>query len=59
MCIRDRFLPERIPLLRRQPLRERGQIVALDGKTGKVVWSFQTFRHDICDYDLIGHPLLV
>lgn len=34
-------------------------IVALDGKTGKVVWSFQTIRHDIFDYDLIGHPLLV
>lgn len=34
-------------------------IVALDGATGKVVWSFQTVRHDLFDYDLVGHPLLV
>ena len=34
-------------------------IVALDGATGAVAWSFQTIRHDIFDYDLVGHPLLV
>ena len=34
-------------------------IVALDGATGEVVWSFQTVRHDLFDYDLVGHPLLV
>ncbi len=34
-------------------------IVALDGATGKVVWHFQTVRHDLFDYDLVGHPLLV
>ncbi len=34
-------------------------IVALDGATGRVVWSFQTIRHDLFDYDLVGHPLLV
>jgi quinoprotein glucose dehydrogenase len=33
--------------------------VALDAATGKVVWSFQTIHHDIFDYDLVGHPLLV
>ena len=34
-------------------------IVALDGKTGKVAWSFQAVHHDLFDYDLVGHPLLV
>ena len=34
-------------------------IVALDGTTGKVVWSQQVVRHDLFDYDLVGHPLLV
>jgi len=34
-------------------------IVALDGATGKVVWSHQIVRHDLFDYDLVGHPLLV
>ena len=34
-------------------------IVALDGATGKVVWSHQVVRHDLFDYDLVGHPLLV
>jgi quinoprotein glucose dehydrogenase len=34
-------------------------IVALDGDTGAVKWSFQTVRHDLFDYDLVGHPLLV
>jgi quinoprotein glucose dehydrogenase len=34
-------------------------IVALDGATGQVAWHFQTVRHDLFDYDLVGHPLLV
>lgn len=34
-------------------------IVALDGDSGEVVWSFQAVRHDLFDYDLVGHPLLV
>lgn len=34
-------------------------IVALDGATGRVVWSRQVVRHDLFDYDLVGHPLLV
>lgn len=33
-------------------------IVALDGASGDVAWSFQTVRHDLWDYDLVGHPLL-
>ncbi len=34
-------------------------VVALDAKTGAVNWSFQTVRHDLFDYDLPGHALLV
>jgi quinoprotein glucose dehydrogenase len=34
-------------------------IVALDAATGRVAWSFQTIRHDLFDYDLVGHPVLV
>lgn len=33
--------------------------VAVSTETGKVVWSYQTVRHDLFDYDLVGHPLLV
>jgi len=33
--------------------------VALSSVTGEVIWSFQTVRHDIYDYDLPGHPLIV
>jgi quinoprotein glucose dehydrogenase len=34
-------------------------IVALRGDTGAVAWSKQVVRHDLFDYDLVGHPLLV
>jgi quinoprotein glucose dehydrogenase len=34
-------------------------IVARHAETGEVAWSFQTVRHDLFDYDLVGHPLLV
>lgn len=34
-------------------------IVALDGATGAVKWSRQVVHHDLFDYDLVGHPLLV
>lgn len=34
-------------------------IVALEGATGRVVWSRQIVRHDLFDYDLVGHPLLI
>ena len=32
---------------------------ALDGQTGQVRWAFQIVHHDIYDFDLPGHPLLV
>lgn len=34
-------------------------VVAVDGATGKPRWSFQTTHHDLYDYDLPGHALLV
>src|SRR5439155_1242299 len=33
-------------------------VTALDGKTGKVVWSFQTVHHDLWDYDVASQPVL-
>ena len=34
-------------------------IVALQGTTGKVVWSFQFVHHNLWDYDTPSQPLLV
>jgi len=34
-------------------------VVALDAKTGEVVWHFQTVHHDVWDYDLPARPVLV
>jgi quinoprotein glucose dehydrogenase len=33
--------------------------IALDAKTGKRVWHFQTLHHDLWDHDLPVHPTLV
>jgi len=33
--------------------------VALSAKTGEPVWHYQIVHHDLYDYDLPGHPLLV
>ncbi|MEE8147805.1 MAG: pyrroloquinoline quinone-dependent dehydrogenase [Longimicrobiales bacterium] len=33
-------------------------VVALDGATGEVLWSFQTVHHDLFDYDLGAQPTL-
>ncbi len=34
-------------------------IIALDAKTGKYIWHFQTIHHDLWDYDLPAPPNLV
>ena len=34
-------------------------LVALQAKTGKVVWSFQTVHHDLWDYDVASQPALI
>ncbi len=44
---------------RRFPIPYSTALVALDGKTGGVAWHYQTVRHDLYDYDHVGHPLLV
>ncbi|MFN0170320.1 MAG: pyrroloquinoline quinone-dependent dehydrogenase [Bryobacteraceae bacterium] len=33
-------------------------VVALDARTGKRIWHFQTARHDVWDYDLPTAPVL-
>ncbi|KMS56414.1 quinate dehydrogenase [Novosphingobium barchaimii LL02] len=44
----------------RNPMLERyaSSIVALDVKTGRVRWHFQTVHHDIWDYDMPAQPVL-
>ena len=39
--------------------RYANSIVALRGRTGAVVWSFQTVHHDLWDYDNASPPALV
>jgi len=34
-------------------------VVALDAKTGDVVWHFQAVHHDLWDYDLASQPMLI
>jgi quinoprotein glucose dehydrogenase len=34
-------------------------VVALDAKTGKLRWQFQTVHHDLWDYDLAAPPILI
>ncbi|MBN9076544.1 MAG: hypothetical protein BGN87_13915 [Rhizobiales bacterium 65-79] len=45
----------------RTPQEEKysSAVVALDVKTGKPRWSFQTIHHDLWDYDLGSQPTLV
>jgi quinoprotein glucose dehydrogenase len=33
-------------------------VVALDAKTGRLVWHYQTVHHDLWDYDLAAPPVL-
>ena len=33
-------------------------LVALDARTGKRIWHFQTVHHDIWDYDLPAAPIV-
>jgi quinoprotein glucose dehydrogenase len=42
----------------RETTSHRPRFVALDGATGKLVWSFQTTHHDIWDYDVAAQPTL-
>ena len=33
-------------------------IVAIDAKSGKVIWSFQDTENDLWDYDVVGAPVI-
>ncbi len=39
--------------------RYANSVTALNGESGRVVWSFQTVHHDIWDYDVASQPLLL
>jgi quinoprotein glucose dehydrogenase len=43
----------------RKAFNHGNSVVALDAKTGKLIWSFQTVRHDLWDYDVATPPLLL
>ena len=34
-------------------------VVALNGETGELIWSFQAVHHDIWDYDVPAQPVLI
>ena len=34
-------------------------VVAIDGDTGAVRWSFQTVHHDLWDWDVPSQPVLI
>ena len=36
--------------------RNANSVVALEGATGRMIWSFQTVHHDVWDYDLPAQP---
>jgi quinoprotein glucose dehydrogenase len=44
---------------RKFPIPLADATVALSAADGKPVWHFQATRHDLFDFDLPGHPLLV
>ena len=37
---------------------QANSVVALDGATGRLAWSFQTTHHDVWDYDIPAQPTL-
>src|SRR4029077_8747526 len=59
------FLPTSSPSpdyfggLRSGDNRYANSVVALEAKTGKVVWHFQVVHHDLWDYDIASQPNLV
>ncbi|MEN8160026.1 MAG: pyrroloquinoline quinone-dependent dehydrogenase [Myxococcota bacterium] len=38
--------------------RHANSVVALRGRTGELVWEFQTVHHDLWDYDVPAQPVL-
>ncbi len=42
----------------RKEKNHANSVVALEAKTGRMLWSFQTVHHDLWDYDVASPPLL-
>jgi quinoprotein glucose dehydrogenase len=45
--------------LRTDPLPEADAVVALNVRTGALIWRFQDVHHDLFDYDLPAQPTLI
>jgi quinoprotein glucose dehydrogenase len=43
----------------RKERNHANSVVALQAKTGRMVWAFQTVHHDLWDYDVASPPALV
>lgn len=50
--------PDHFGGLRPGDNRDANSIVALDSRTGRRVWGFQTVHHDLWDYDVASQPVL-
>ncbi|MCG8443779.1 MAG: pyrroloquinoline quinone-dependent dehydrogenase [Caulobacterales bacterium] len=44
---------------RAEPVPHGNAVVVLDALTGALIWSYQTVRHDLWDYDLPAAPTLI
>ena len=51
--------PDPYGVKRLDPIPYANAVIALDGATGKVVWSRQLVHHDLFDYDLPEQPALI
>ena len=34
-------------------------LIAIDAKSGKILWSYQDVEYDLWDYDLVGTPIIL
>jgi quinoprotein glucose dehydrogenase len=50
--------PDHYGAFRPGPNHHANSVVALDARTGSVIWSFQLVHHDLWDYDVAGQPAL-
>lgn len=50
--------PDHFGGMRPGPNRHANSVVALDARTGRVVWGFQLVHHDLWDYDVPAEPAL-
>ena len=50
--------PDHFGGMRPGPNRNANSLVALDARTGRLVWGFQLVHHDLWDYDVPAQPAL-